>query len=98
MTKSDKFINFGLEVIYRFLPLKYSLKLANSDSTYSDKDYDVEEKITYIAGKIYFNNTIFKLMPTLGISSEKTNGTNKLDNISYSENETKIFFGLNSRF
>lgn len=98
MSKYGELINFGFEVRYRFLPLKYDLKLANSNSTYTDKNYDVEEKTTYIAGKIYFDKKIFNLMPTIGISSEKTNGLNKLDNKTYDKKETKILFGLNSKF
>jgi len=96
--KFGSFADFGVEARYRFLPLKYNLKLANDDGTYSDEPYDVEEKTTYIEGKIYFNTKIINLMPTIGISKEKTKGKNKLDNKTYSNSQTKVLFGLNSRF
>ncbi|MEA2051015.1 MAG: hypothetical protein U9O56_09830, partial [Campylobacterota bacterium] len=98
MSKFNSYLNFGVEARYRFLPLKYDLKLANNDGSYSDKNYDVEEKISYIAAKIYFDTKVFNLIPTFGISSEDTKSTNKIDGKSSNKNEVKILFGLNGRF
>ncbi len=99
ISKTDSFVDFGVEGSYRFLPLKYDLQLANSDNTYTTQKYDVEEKITSITGKIYFNTKLFgSLKPTVGISSQNTKSLNKLDNKTLEEKETKILFGFNSRF
>lgn len=99
ISKTDSIVDIGIEGSYRFLPLKYDLQLTNSDDTYTTKNYDVEEKITAFTAKLYFNlKTFGGFMPTLGYSSEKTDGINKLDNTTYEETKKKIVFGFNKRF
>lgn len=99
MTKTDSIVDFGLEANYRFLPLKYDLQLANSNNTYSTEKYDIEEKITTLTAKIYFNIKSFDdIMPSIGYITKKTDGINKLDDSTYSESENKLTFGFEKRF
>jgi len=93
------YMDLGFETRYKFLPMKYSLEMAQSDSTFTTEKYEVDEKITYNALKLYFKiDLLGSLRPMVGYSIEKTDGTNKLDSTSYSNTENMFMFGLNTKF
>jgi len=98
ITNFNSYINYGLDVKYRYLPLQYSLKIANDDGSYSDTKYDTEEVYTEIGAKIYLDTKIMDLMPTLGVSSASTKTTNNITNESETIDEVKVMFGISSRF
>ena len=86
------------EAIYRYLPLQYDLKLANSDGTYSNKNYDITETTSYLAGKIYFNTKIAGLLPVVAISTQSVKIKDNIQGDTKSKSTSRIWFGLNSRF
>lgn len=93
------FLDLGFETRYKFLPMKYSLEMAKSDNTFETTKYEVDEKITYNALKLYFKTKYLgSLRPMVGYTSEKTDGTNNLDNTSYSNTENMFVFGLSTKF
>ena len=98
ITNFNSFLNYGFEVKYRYLPLKYSLKIANDNGTYSNTKFDTEEIYTQIGAKLYFDTKMIDLMPTLGISSAKTKTKNKISNTTETIDEIKVMFGISSRF
>lgn len=99
MSSGNGLIQFGVEGNYRFLPLKYDLQLANSDNSYTTQKYDVEEKTTFVAGRLYLNPSFLAgFMPTIGFGQETIKGTNKIDNSTYTIANNKVIFGFNTKF
>jgi len=81
---------------YEYLPMEYTLAVLDGSGSFNSQAFDVVEHIFKAGYKIKFNKKIFYgLKPVLGLSYERTNGSDNNSNIEdYSYERYLIVFGI----